>query len=148
VWDYLTRIAKRVVAWHVKDGSRLNPAPALTVNPFTQTIVRPPQFTGTPANNVDTIYTLEGSIGQGYPVDPDPAVLGFKRIFGEIGVKGQHYAVIESDSGPGPASDLGRSLRHAKISAGNLLGLRGGVKPQRHSTVSDEAAYESDEAAA
>ena len=145
VWDYLTRIAQRVVAWHVKDGSRLNPAPALTANPFTQTIVRPPQFTGTPANNVDTIYTMEGSIGQGYPVDPDPAVLGFKRIFGEIGVKGAHYAVIESDSGPGPASDPGRSLRHAKISAGNLLGLRGGVEPKRHSTVADEATYESDE---
>jgi sugar phosphate isomerase/epimerase len=148
VWGYLTRIAQRVVAWHVKDGSRLNPAPAPGVNPFTQTIVRPPQFTGTPASNVDTIYTLEGSIGQGYPVDPDPAVLGFKRIFGEIGAKGSHYAIIESDSGPGPAADPGRSLRHAKISAGNLLGLRGGVQPKRHSTVSDEATYESDESLA
>jgi sugar phosphate isomerase/epimerase len=137
---------KRLVAWHAKDGSRLSPAPAPGLNPFTQTRLRPPQFTGSPANNVDTIYSLEGSLSQGYPVDPDPAVIGWKRIFGGIGAKGDHQVIIESDSGPGPASDPGRSLRHAKISAQNLLGFRGTVTPLRQSSVADEAVYESDEA--
>jgi sugar phosphate isomerase/epimerase len=140
---WLKRNEKRLVAWHAKDGSRLSPPPAAGVNPFTQTTLRPPVFTGTPANNVDTIYSLEGSLSQGYPVDPDPAVIGWKRIFGEMGAKGEHSVIIESDSGPGPASDPGRSLRHAKISAQNLLGFRAGVT-KRTSTVADEAVYESD----
>jgi hypothetical protein len=38
--------------------------------------------------------------------------------------KGFKYHVVESDSGPGPAADPGRSLRHAKISAKLLLGLK------------------------
>jgi len=143
---WLQRHEKRHVAWHAKDGSRLAVPPAPGVNPFTQTIVRPPQFTGTPASNVDTIYALEGSLSRGYPVDPDPAVIGWKRIFGEIGAKGSHYAIVESDSGPGPATDPGRSLRHAKISAANMLGFRGGVTTKAQSTVADEAVYESDEA--
>ena len=40
----------------------------------------------------------------------------------------QRLYLIESDSGPGPATgpsaDPGRSLRHAKASAAALLGLR------------------------
>jgi hypothetical protein len=91
----------------------------------------------------DALYTLEGSIGQGYPVDPDPAVIGFKRLFDEIGQKGSRFYIIESDSGPGPASDPGRSLRHAKISLQNLVGLRGGSKGHPNSSVADEAPLES-----
>ena len=136
--DYWKRNSKRIVAWHIKDGSRLVPPPAPGVNPFTQTIVRSPGFT-------DAILAGEGSIGQGYPVDTDPAVVGYKRIFDEVGEKGSNYAIIESDSGPGPATDLGRSLRHAKYSLQNMLGLRGGsVKAKGRSDVADEAAYESD----
>ena len=45
---------------------------------------------------------------------------------------------------PGPGGDPGRSLRHAKYSLQNMLGLRGGVKAQGKSTVADEATYESD----
>jgi sugar phosphate isomerase/epimerase len=141
---WLVSNEKRIIAWHAKDGSRLSPQPAPPANPFTQTTLRPPQFTGTPSNNVDTIYSLEGSLAQGYPVDPDPAVLGWKKIFGGVGAKGDHQVIVESDSGPGPASDPGRSLRHAKISARNLLGFRGTVTPLRQSTVADEATFESD----
>ena len=57
----------------------------------------------------------------------DPRVWGFRREFTEIRSnrsKGFKYHVVESDSGPGPATDLGRSLRHAKISAKILLGLK------------------------
>jgi hypothetical protein len=145
---FLESNEKRLVAWHIKDGSRLSPAPAPPANPFTQTTVRPPIFTGSPSSNVDTIYSGEGSIGQGFPVDPDPAVVGFKRLFDDFGAKGAHWSIVESDSGPGPAADPGRSLRHAKVSARNMLGLRDGLKPIRRSPVADEAGYESDEALA
>ena len=40
--------------------------------------------TGSPAGP-DVIYAGEGSIGQGYPVDPDPAVVGYRRLFDEVG---------------------------------------------------------------
>jgi sugar phosphate isomerase/epimerase len=145
---FLASNQQRFVGWHIKDGSRISPAPAPPANPFTQTTLRPPTFTGTPSSNVDTIYAGEGSLGQGFPVDPDPAVIGFKRIFDEFGPKGAHWAIVESDSGPGPAADPGRSLRHAKISARNMIGLRQGLKPIRQSAVADEAAFESDEALA
>ena len=135
--DYWKENSKRILAWHVKDGSRLVPPPARGVNPFTQTLARTSTFT-------DAILAGEGSIGLGYPVDPDPAVVGYKRIFDEVGQKGSKFAIIESDSGPGPASDPGRSLRHAKYSLQNLLGLRGGVKAKGKSTVADEASFESD----
>jgi sugar phosphate isomerase/epimerase len=131
------RNQKRLLAWHVKDGTRIVPQPAPPANPFTQTIQRTPTF-------VDALYSLEGSIGQGYPVDPDPAVIGFKRLFDEIGAKGSRFYIVESDSGPGPASDPGRSLRHAKISLQNLLGLRDGSKGHPHSTVVDNAPLESE----
>ena len=131
------RNERRLLAWHIKDGSRLVPAPAPPTNPFTQTVQRTPTF-------VDVIYVLEGSIGQGYPVDPDPAVIGFKRLFDEVGQKGSRYYIVESDSGPGPADDPGRSLRHAKISLQNLLGLRSGTKGHPHSSVADEAPLESE----
>ncbi len=131
------RNQRRLLAWHIKDGSRLVPQPAPPANPFTQTVQRTPTF-------VDALYSLEGSIGQGYPVDPDPAVIGFKRLFDEIGAKGSRFYIVESDSGPGPASDPGRSLRHAKISLQNLFGLRGGGKGHPHSTVVDDASLESE----
>ena len=53
----------------------------------------------------------EGAIGQGYPVDPDPAVVGYKKLFDEIGEKGSRYYIVETDSGIGKAADPGRSLR-------------------------------------
>ena len=101
------------------------------MNPFTQTIERPPTFAPGGPRTTDVVYAGEGSIGQGYPVDPDPAVLGFKKIFDDVGAKGSHFAFVESDSGPGPATDPGRSLRHAKLGAQYLLGLRGGAEHAR-----------------
>ena len=135
--DFWKANSKRILAWHIKDGSRLVPPPARGVNPFTQTLARTPTFT-------DAILAGEGSIGQGYPVDPDPAVVGYKKIFDEVGEKGSRYYIVETDSGLGLAADPGRSLRHAKYSQLNMLGLRGGVKAKGSSTVADEAIYESD----
>lgn len=149
LWDALgfwTTNSRRLVAWHVKDASRLVPAPAPGVNPFTQQVERPPTFVGNPSpTNIgrDVIYSGEGSIGQGYPVDPDPGVVGYKRIFDDVGEKGSRFFIVESDSSIGTAADPGRSLRHAKISIANMLGLRGGYKGNGRSTVTDDAEFES-----
>ena len=149
LWDALgfwTANSHRLVGWHVKDGSRTVSAPLPGVNPFTQNVERPPTFVGNPsATNIgrDVIYAGEGSIGQGYPVDPDPGVVGYKRIFDEVGEKGSRFFIVESDGAIGSAADLGRSLRHAKISIANMLGLRGGYKGNGRSSVVDDAEFES-----
>jgi hypothetical protein len=146
MWDALgfwKANSHRLVGWHVKDGNRLVPAPAAGVNPFTQTVSRPPNFvTGQPAGP-DVVYSGEGSLGQGYPVDPDPAVVGYRRIFDEVGEKGSRFFIVESDSGIGNAADRGRSLRHAKISIANMLGLRGGFQGKGTSDAPDGAEFES-----
>jgi hypothetical protein len=151
LWDpisYLQKNWKRLVAWHVKDAVRAATPVAAPGNPWDQTKVRP----GFPiAGGVDVIYSTEGHLGNGnvsaaqpgiaatgYGFDPgatapsaapglDPRVWGFRREFTEImanRAKGFKYHIVESDSGPGPANDLGRSLRHAKVSAKLLLGLK------------------------
>ena len=129
LWDaeqYIKSNWKRLVAWHVKDANRVVPAPVppTSANHYTQTTNRP----GFPLNGgVDAIYALEGELGRGFPADPDPNVIGFRKLFTEVRAyraKGFKYHIIESDSGPGGAPDPGRSLRLAKISARNLLGLK------------------------
>jgi sugar phosphate isomerase/epimerase len=111
----------RLIAWHVKDADRIIPLPAPGTNPFTQTRTRP----GFPLNGgVDVVYVGEGSIAHGYPVDPDPAVLGYQEQFDRFELSPPGWFHNESDSGPGPASDPGRSLRWAKVSARYMLSLR------------------------
>ena len=111
----------RLIAWHIKDADRITPPPPPGVNPFAQTHMRP----GFPLNGgVDVVYVGEGSIGQGYPVDPDPEVLGFQEQFARFELMPPKWFHAESDSGPGPAADPGRSLRWAKVSAAYLRGLR------------------------
>jgi len=146
--DYLQKNWKRLIGWHVKDAVRSAVPVAPPGNPFEQTKVR----TGFPLNGgVDVIYSGEGHLGNGsaaaaqagytpkvYGFDPgatapsaapgpDPRVWGFRREFTEImanRARGFKYHVLESDSGPGGAVDQGRSLRHAKISAKYLLGMK------------------------
>ena len=113
---------KRLIAWHAKDADRIIPLPAPGINPFTQTRARP----GFPVNGgVDVVYVGEGSISQGYPVDPDPEVLGYAEQFDRFELSSPGWFHAESDSGPGPAAtDAGRSLRWAKVTAKYLLDLR------------------------
>ncbi len=115
----------RLIAWHAKDADRIIPPPPPGVNPFTQTRQRP----GFPLNGgVDVVYVGEGSIGRGYPVDPDPEVLGFQEQFDRYRLMTPKWFHAESDSGPGPAAtDPGRSMRWAKVSAAYLRGLREAV---------------------
>ena len=108
--------------------------PPAASNPFTQTLVRAPGFT-------DAILVGRGLDRPGLPgrsrTRPSSATSG---IFDEVGEKGsQLLRSSRATAGPAPASDPGRSLRHAKYSLQNLLGLRGGVKAQGKSTVADEA---------
>jgi hypothetical protein len=132
VWGWIQANWRRLLAWHVKDGSRISPPPAPGVNPYTQEIQRTPTFR-------DVIYVGEGALLKGYPVDPDPGVVGYARIFDDTRGRGARYFLTESDSGPGPASDPGRSLRWAKISAEFMLGFRAGPSDGGKSTVADEA---------
>ena len=115
---------KRLIAWHVKDADRTIPPPPPGTNPFTQTRLRP----GFPLNSgIDVVYVGEGSIGRGYPVDPDPEVIGFQDQFARFELSPPGWFHNESDSGPGPAAtDPGRSLRWAKVSAEYMLALREG----------------------
>jgi hypothetical protein len=109
----------RLIAWHMKDADRIIPMPAAGTNPFTQERQRPGFFAGT-----DVVYVGEGSVGRGYPVDPDPQVLGFERTFTRYKLSDPGWFHTESDNGPGPAGDPGRSLRWAKVSARNALAFR------------------------
>ena len=95
------------------------------------------------ANN-DALYAGEGTISRGYPFDPDPDVVGFKRIFDDVGAKGSKWSILETDSGIGPATDPGRSLRHAKLGSQYLLGLRAGPSTHASHGVEEETVFESE----
>jgi hypothetical protein len=147
LWDaygFWTQNAHRLVAWHIKDGTRIAPQPLPPTNPFTQVTTRPPTFAPGGLAPNDALYTGEGSLGQGYPVDPDPGVVGFKKLFKDVDVKGDKFYIVESDNAIGPASDPGRSLRHAKLGVAYLLGLRAAPTPHAHSSEAGEPVFESE----
>jgi hypothetical protein len=120
-----------VLGWHIKDGFRntaqrgtwVGGPPESGGAPYTQTFQRTATF-------IDAIVSGEGDLGAGpsqaHP-NADPDCPGFKFMFENLGGHQRLY-LIESDSGPGPATgalaDPGRSLRHAKASAAALLALR------------------------
>ena len=122
-WYGRLAATERLIAWHAKDADRVVPMPAPGVNPFTQMRAR----AGFPLNGgVDVVYVGEGSISRGYPVDPDPEVIGYQDQFDRFELSSPGWFHAESDSGPGPAAtDPGRSLRWAKVSAVYLRDLRG-----------------------
>ena len=131
VWELAQDQNRRVMGWHIKDGFRntaqrgtwVGGPPESGGAPYNQTFARTATFT-------DAIVSGEGDLGAGPgPNHPnaDPDCPGFKYMFENIGGHQRLY-LIESDSGPGPATgpvaDPGRSLRHAKASAAALLALR------------------------
>ena len=120
-WYRRLAAQRRLIAWHIKDADRI-PLPPAGTNPFTQEHVRP-LF---PLNGgIDVVYVGEGSIGKGYPCDIDPEVLGFPETFARYRLSDPGWFHAESDAGPGPATDPGRSLRWAKVSAAYLRSLKG-----------------------
>jgi hypothetical protein len=131
VWELAQAESRRVMGWHIKDGFRNTAQTGTWVGgppesggaPYFQTFARTPTFT-------DAIVSGEGDLGAGPGPDhpnADPDCPGFEYMFENIGGQQRLY-LIESDSGPGPATgsnaDPGRSLRHAKASAAALLALR------------------------
>jgi hypothetical protein len=131
VWGLAQEQVRRVLGWHIKDGFRntaytgtwVGGPPETGGSPYLQTFARTPTFT-------DAIVSGEGDLGAGPgPSHPnaDPDCPGFEYMFENLGGHQRLY-IIESDSGPGPATgpsaDPGRSLRHAKASAAALLALR------------------------
>jgi sugar phosphate isomerase/epimerase len=121
-WYRRLAAQRRLIAWHIKDADRI-PLPAAGTNPFTQEHARP-LF---PLNGgVDVVYVGEGSVGKGYPCDIDPEVLGFPETFRRYRLSDPGWFHTESDAGPGPAAtDPGRSLRWAKVSAAYMRSLSG-----------------------
>ena len=97
-WYSRLAAKKRLIAWHIKDADRIIPLPPPGTNPFTQERSR----SGFPLNNgTDVVYVGEGSIGRGYPVDPDPEVRGFQATFTRFGLSNPGWFNTESDLGPG-----------------------------------------------
>jgi hypothetical protein len=131
VWGLAQAQRRRVLGWHIKDGFRNTAQTGTWVGgppesggaPYFQTFQRTATFT-------DAIVSGEGDLGAGpgaaHP-NADPDCPGFRYMFSNLGA--QRLYLIESDSGPGPATgaaaDPGRSLRHAKASAAALLSWRG-----------------------
>ena len=95
--------------------------PPAGANPFTQIARSAPRRSRTRS-------CRRGLDRPGLPRRSRPGRRRLQALFDEVGEKGSRWYIIETDSGPGQAADPGRSLRHAKYSLQNMLGLRGGVK--------------------
>jgi hypothetical protein len=66
-------------------------------------------------------------VGNGYNIIPfgDPrSDIDFETFFSDMGALGFHNPNYEQDNAPGGSADPGQSLRHAAISAHNMLTLR------------------------
>jgi sugar phosphate isomerase/epimerase len=110
----------RLIAWHIKDSNRvLKLQDTSGVAPYSQNVTRPGFF-----NNPDVVYVGEGTTGKGYPVDPDPEVLGYQYTFTRFRLSDPRWFVTESDNAIGNAADPGKSLRHAKLAAQYMLNLK------------------------
>ncbi len=67
-------------------------------------------------------------VGNGYTFIPfgDPrSDIAYGTFYQTIGARGHYNSNYEQDNAPGGSADPGQSLRFAKISAHNMLGLRG-----------------------
>lgn len=71
-------------------------------------------------------------------------MVGFKKLFDDVGEKGSRFFILESDNAIGPATDPGRSLRHAKLAVQYLLGLRVGPDVHAVSHATEDAQVESE----
>jgi hypothetical protein len=93
--DQVARQTKRYALFHAKDGDRTDQPPG---------------------------------VGNGYnfiPFGDSRSDIDFETFFSEIGALGFHNPNYEQDNAPGGSADPGQSLRHATISAHNMLALRG-----------------------
>jgi hypothetical protein len=66
-------------------------------------------------------------VGNGYSIIPfgdSRSDIDFETFFSNMGARGYHNPNYEQDNAPGGALDPGQSLRHAEISAHNMLALR------------------------
>jgi sugar phosphate isomerase/epimerase len=67
-------------------------------------------------------------VGNGYDIIPfgdSRSDIDFETFFSNMGARGYHNPNYEQDNAPGGGADPGQSLRHAAISAHNMLALRG-----------------------
>ena len=111
---------KRFIAYHLKDGDRNQAwAGPPAGGPYIQNKPRPGTAT------IDGIASGEGEIGLGHPGDAKwQASVGFVKWVQKPDGRYVRLHIIESDGAVGGAADQARSLRHAKISADIMTGLR------------------------
>jgi hypothetical protein len=126
---------ERFNGFHFKDGNRIVPFVAPPGQPFTQVVTK----TVDGISVTDAVNDGEGSIGIGYPTDPDQANPGFRSFFTQVQRAAPSYKdalqyITETDNGPGPltgpGADPGRSLRWSRTSAEYMLKLRQTSKAQ------------------
>jgi hypothetical protein len=93
--DQVARQTMRYALFHAKDGDRTEQPPG---------------------------------VGNGYNIIPfgdSRSDIDFETFFKDMGARGYHNPNYEQDNAPGGGADPGQSLRHAAISAHNMLALRG-----------------------
>ncbi|WP_055700637.1 sugar phosphate isomerase/epimerase family protein [Streptomyces silaceus] len=67
--------------------------------------------------------TRNDTNGQGYDMVPfGEGVIDYRRFFTRVGAKNYHNPMVEQDNAPG--TDLGQSLKYAKIGYDNIAALR------------------------
>lgn len=68
--------------------------------------------------------TVNTTNGMGYDMVPfGTGVIDYERFFTRVGAMNYHNPMVEQDNAPSD-TDLGQSLKHAKIGYDNLAGLR------------------------
>ena len=105
---------RRLIAWHIKDADRI-PLPRRGHEPVHAGARAAAASRSTAASTSST--SARGRSARATRVDIDPEVLGFPETFTRFRLSDPGWFNTESDLGPGPATDPGRSLRWAKVSA-------------------------------
>ena len=134
----------RLVGWHVKDGTGSWSSPHLrrTRSPRRSCAHRRSPRVGSRTTTLSTpARDRSGRAIRSTPILPSSASRGSSTTSAHKGAK---FFILETDSGIGPATDPGRSLRHAKLGIEYLLGLRAGPSTHASHGVEDETVFESD----
>jgi len=120
---YWAHVAQHRFRWRYDyDGNRVEDI----FDPLEQVAVQTMRYGLFHAKDGDRTTQAPG-VGNGYQIIPfgdERSDIDFETFFSEMGAKGFHNPNYEQDNAPGGSSDPGQSLRHASISAYNMLRLR------------------------
>jgi sugar phosphate isomerase/epimerase len=120
---YWAHVAQHQWRWRYDwDGSRVEDI----FDPLDQVATQTMRYALFHAKDGDRTDQPPG-VGNGYNIIPfgDPrSDIDFETFFSDMGALGFHNPNYEQDNAPGGSADPGQSLRHAAISASNMLTLR------------------------